>query len=258
MTEEDRHDASHEYNGRSASQLAHELCRLVLVLAWRFIIWLIRRLVKGILWCIRTTEKGLARLNTWWNDNDTQEKKAKIIAWVKMAMRKTGELCVLAGKKAARGALTGLVYAGKGLKIVLKATAIGIVIGTKATIQGIMHMRTTLKRLRRLSAVAYRSIKRWNTRRKRGDRLRQIKRQRALDEFRRNGGMKGIIVKYSNNIRKNITMFMEEDQDESDPDALTNEELMEKTLENGASKGNKRMKIGQSILTHTKDLLDSK
>ena len=69
--------------------------------------------------------------------------------------------------------------------------------------------------------------------------------------------MKGVIINYSNNIRKSITMFMEEDQEESEPDAMTDEELMEKALEKGAKKGNRGMKIGKSILSHTKNFIDS-
>lgn len=256
MTEDDRQNSQHEYNGKSASQLVHELCHLMLVLAWRFIIWIVRKVVKGLLWCIRATEKGLERLKIWWNDNDTQEKKAKVIAWLKMAARKAGEYATIAGKYALKGIVIGLVGAGKGLKIAAKATAKGIVVGAKAAVQGLLHMRTTMKRLKRLSAVAWRSLLRWNEKRKRNVLCKKIRRRRAYEAFRRNGGMKGLIVRYSNTIKKNITMFMEEDQDESDPDAMTDEELMEKTLEKGANEGNKSMKIGKSILSRAKDFIE--
>lgn len=256
MTEDDRHNSQHEYNGKSASQLMHELCHLMLVLAWRFIIWIVRKVAKGLLWCIKAIEKGLERLRIWWNDHDTQEKKAKVIAWTKWAARKTGEYAIIAGKYALRGIVVGLVYAGKGLKMAAKATAKGLVVGAKAAVQGILHMRTTMKRLKRLAAVAWRAIKRWNEKRKRNALCKKIRRRRAYEEFRRNGGMKGLIVRYSNTIKKNITMFMEEDQDESDPEAVTDEEYMEKTLEKGASEGNKGMKIGKSILSHAKDFIE--
>lgn len=257
MTEEDKQNIQHEYNGKSASQLLHELCRLMLVLVWRFIVWLVKKFLKGLLWCIRAIDNGLTRLKTWWNDNDTQEKKAKIIAWLKRATRKAAELSITAGKLALKGFIIGLKYTGKGLKIALKYTIIGIVASIKATIKGIIHLRTTLKRLRRLASVTKRTLERWTKKQKRQTKLHKIKRQRAYRDFKRNGGVKGVIINYSNNIRKSITMFMEEDQEESEPDAMTDEELMEKALEKGARKGNRGMKIGKSILSHTKNFIDS-
>lgn len=258
MMEDERPNSQHEYNGKSASQLMHELCRLMLVLAWRFTIWTVKKIARGLLWCIKAIEQGLNHLKIWWNDNDTQEKKAKVIAWTKNAGRKAGEYAAIAGRYTLKGIAIGIVYTGKGLKIALSAAAIGLVAGAKATVQGLLHMRTTLKRLRRLAAVAYRYAKRKNEQRKRDALCKKIRRKRAYEEFRRNGGMKGLIIRYSNTIKKNITMFMEEDQDEdeSDPDAVTSEELIERNLEKGANEGNKGMKIGKSILSHAKDFLE--
>ena len=82
--EEDRQNEHEESTGKSASQLTRELLRLIIVLIWRFLVWLFKRFLKGVLWCMQATEKGCKRLNEWWHDNNTQEKVAKTKAWLKM------------------------------------------------------------------------------------------------------------------------------------------------------------------------------
>ena len=90
MTEQDKPDRREEYKDQSAAKLAHEVLRLLLVLVWRIILWCIKKVCKGLLWCLDITEKGWDRLNVWWHDNDTQAKVAKI---------KAGEVIISFGEK---------------------------------------------------------------------------------------------------------------------------------------------------------------
>ena len=256
MTEEDRFNEHEEYTGRSASQLVRELIRLILVLIWRFLVWLFKKILKGLLWCMQAAEDGCKRLNEWWHDNNTQEKVAKIKAWLKRAAQTFGHWCVIAGKATLHGIAVGAKATWHGIKVATKATAKGIVIAIKATIQGIIHLRPTIKKLGQLIVKGTKAFVAWLKRCKRGMKLSRIKRRRRYEAFRRNGGVKGWMVNTTRDVRKNIEMFMEEDQEEADPDAVTEDDIMEEALEEGANDGRKSMKIGKSFITRAKNFMD--
>lgn len=256
MTEEDRLNEHEEYTGRSASQLVRELIRLILVLIWRFLVWLFKKILKGLLWCMQAAEDGCKRLNEWWHDNNTQEKVTKIKAWLKRAAKTFGHWCVIAGKAAIHGIVVGAKATWHGIKVATKATAKGIVIAIKMTIQGIIHLRPTIKKLGQLIVKGAKAFVAWLKRCKRGMKLSRIKRKRRYEAFRRNGGIKGWMVSTTRDVRKNIEMFMEEDQEEADPDAVTEDDIMEEALEEGANDGKKSMKIGKSFITRAKNFMD--
>jgi hypothetical protein len=245
-----------EYSGKSAMQLMRELLRLIMVLIWRFLVWLFKRFLKGLLWCIEAIEKGWDRLNDWWHDNSTQEKVAKTKAWIKMAAKTFGRWCVIAGKATIKGIGIGARATWKGLVIAAKATGRGLVYAAKATIQGIIHLGPTLKKMGRGIVQGAKAFVAWIRRCRRGMKLSRIRRKRAYQEFKRNGGMKGAISRSSRNVRNNIERFMEEDQEEAAPDAVTEDDIMEEALEEGANDGKKSMKFGKSFISHAKNFMD--
>lgn len=245
MTEEERQNGLEEMTGKSASQLMRELLRLILVLTWRFLVWLFKKFLKSVLWCMQAAEKGWKHLNDWWHDNNTQEKVTKTKAWFKMAAKTFGKWCVIAGKATIHGIVVGV-----------KATVKGIVIAFKATIQGIIHLRPTLKKLGQLIVKGAKGFVAWMKRCRRGMKLSRIRRKRRHEAFLRNGGIKGWMMNTSRNMRKSIEMFMEEDQEEAAPDAVTEDDIMEEALEEGANDGKKSMKIGKSFITRAKNFMD--
>lgn len=256
MEEEERQNGHEEMTGKSASQLMRELLRLIFVLIWKFIVWLFKKILKGILWCMQALENGWKRLNEWWNDNNTQEKVAKTKAWLKMATRTFGHWCIIAGKATGHGIVVGAKATWYGLKVATIATAKGIVIAAKATVQGIIHLRPTIKKIGQLIVKGAKGFAAWMKRCKRGRKLASIRRRRRYEAFRRNGGIKGWMISTSHNMRKNIEMFMEEDQEEATPEAVTEDDIMEEALEEGANDGKKSMKFGKSFITHAKNFMD--
>lgn len=262
MIEEDIHNdtniaSEHEKEaGRSASQLLRELLRLILVLIWRFLVWLFKRILKGILWCMQAIEEGAQRLNEWWHDNDTQEKVAKIKAWLKRTAKAIGHGCVVAMKATGKGLAIAAKATWHGLKVAAIATGHGIVRGVHATIQGIIHLRPTIKRIGRAIARGAQAFVAWLKLCRRGAKLSSIRRRRRREAFRRNGGIKGWMSRTSHNVRSNIERFMEEDQEEADPDAVTEDDIMQEALEEGANDGKRPMKIGKSIMSHAKNFMD--
>ena len=246
-----------EYTGKSALQLFRELLRLILVLIWRFLVWVFKKILKGILWLMEATEDGWERLDNWWHDNSTQEKVTKTKAWCKMAVRTFGHWCVVGAKATVHGIVVSAKVTWKGLKAGAKATGKGIVAAIRATIQGIIHLRPTIKHMGQSIVQGAKAFVAWLKRCRRGMKLRSIRRKRAYQEFKRNGGMKGALSRTSHNVKNNIERFMEEDQEEAAPDAVTEDDLMEESLAEGANDGKRSMKIGKSFISKAKNFMDA-
>lgn len=252
MTDAERQQRQDEYSGRSAMQLCREILRLFLVLLWRVLLWCIRKFLKGVLWLILICEDACKRLNKWWNNNNTQEKVAKTKAWMRMAVQTLGRWCVIAFKASLRGIAAGSVMAWKGIKIAAKAMLRGIVTAIIATIKGIIHLRSTIKKIGKLTVRGAKATWAWMKRCRRGIKLSNIRRKRAYQRFRRNGGMKGMMINASRNIKNGIQMFMEEDQEEATPDAITEDDIVAEELDV------KPLKFGKSFMEKAKDFMDGK
>jgi hypothetical protein len=205
---------------------------------------------------MKTAERSRDRLNDWWHDNNTQEKVSKIKAWLKRAARTAGHWCLKAGKATLKGLKIGLLATGRGIVIAAKATIRGLIVGVKATIQGIIHLRPTIQTIGRLIVAGFWATIAGIKRCRRGLKLSRIRRKRAYETFKRNGGMKGVIINSTRNVKNNIERFMEEGQEEADPDAVTEDDIMEEALEAGANDGKKSMKLGKTFMTHAKSFMD--
>lgn len=256
MTDNERPYEQEEYAGKSGSQLARELLRLLLVLLWRMLLWCVRKVLKGVLWCMQTAETGWTRLNVWWHDNDTQEKVAKTKAWIRHALRTAGRWSVVAGQATLKALGISARATWKGLHVATQATAKGIVVAARATVEGLIHLRPTLKRVDQLTVQGIKATWAWMKACRRGMRLQHLQRKRAYAAFRRNGGVKGLIINTTRSVRNGIQLFMEEDQEEATPEAVTEDDLMEEVLAEGANEGKRGRKIGQSLLAHAKDFMD--
>lgn len=258
MTDGDKQQRQDEYSGRSAMQLCREILKLALVLLWRILLWCIKKFLKGLLWLIQAIETGLKKLNVWWHDNNTQEKVAKTKAWLYKAMRTLGRWCVIAGKSIVKWTGIGAVMAWRGLKKAARATLRGIVIAIKAIVRGIIHLRPTIKKILRLTVRGVKATWAWMKRCRKGMKLFYIRRKRAYRRFRSNGGVKGMMVDTSRSIRNGIQMFMEEDQEEAAPDAVTEDDIMAEEFEEKANEGIKSIKLGKSFMDKAKDFMDRK
>ncbi len=245
MTEEERKELQEEYSKKTGGQLIAELARLVLLLIWKIIKKGIRVLAKFLLFIIESIQEGCEKLAEWWNAKDTQEKVAEIKATLKKWCIQFGKWCVIAAKAT-----------GKGIKIGAIATWHGIVKGTKATILGIIHLKPTIIKIGQAIAKGSKAFAAWTKRCGRGMKLSHIRRKRAYQRFRRNKGFKGLIIDSSNAVRNGITMFMEEDQEEAAPDAVTEDDLLKEEIEERVDEDNKAHKIGKKIFYSAKNIVD--
>lgn len=246
MTEEERKQLQEEYSNRTGAQLLVELCRLILLLIWKIFKKGLKVLAKFLLFVIESMQEGWERLVEWWNDNDTQEKVAKIKATLRRWSIKFGEWCVIAAKATA-----------KGIKIGAIATWHGIVYGTKATIEGIIHLKPTIIKIGQLTVKGCKTFAAMTVRCARGIKLSHIRRKRAYQRFRRNKGFKGLIIDSTTAVKDGIKMFMEEDQHEADPEAVTEDDLIEEEIEERVDEDSKAHKLGKRLFSTAKNIVDA-
>lgn len=246
MTEEERKQLDEESSQKSGGQLLLELAKLILLLIWKIIKKGIKVLARFLLFLIESTQNGIARLIEWWNDNDTQEKVAEIKSTLKKWAITFGKWCVIAFNAIVKGIIIGSV-----------ATWHGIVIGVKATIQGIIHLKPTIIKIGELTVKGTKAFIAWMKRCGRGIKLSHIRRKRAYQRFRKNKGFKGLIIDSSTAVKNGIKMFMEEDQHEADPDAVTEDDLIEEEIEERLDEDSKAHKIGKKIFSTAKNIMDA-
>lgn len=245
MTEEEKRKLEEEYSKQSGWQLLLELGRLILLLIWKIFRKGMKVLAKFLLFIIEYIQESFERLIEWWNANDTQEKVKKIKATIKEWCNIFAEWCVIAAKTTA-----------KGIKIGAIATYHGIITGTKAAIQGIIHLKPTVVKIGKLIVQGCKAFAAWLVRCGRGIKLQNIKNRRAYQRFRRNKGFKGLIIDSSTAVKNGIKMFMEEDQHEAALDAVTEDDLIEEEIEERLDEDSKAHKIGKKLFSTAKNIMD--
>jgi len=221
------------------------LCRLLLVLFVQILKWTLRIIIKLVKWEIKMIKMGWKELNLWWNDNSTQEKVAKIKSGIKKGAITFGHWMVIAAKCLLKWTIKGCIALWKGLKT-----------GIKATIQGIIHLKPTIIKLGELIVLGWKATLRWFRRCGRGVKLSHIRNKRRYHQFRKNKGFKGLLIDCSRAVKNSISTFMEEDQEEATPDAVTEDDIIEEEIENHIKEENKARKIGNAIFTKAKEVVD--
>lgn len=243
MTEEEKQLYDNN-NKRTIPQLILQLIKLILILILSILIKGLKIVWRFLVFLVDVAVDAMERLGEWWNANDTQEKVKKIKAAIKKGCITLGKWCVIAAVATAHGIAIGAV-----------ATWHGLVYGTKATIQGIIHLKPTVVRTGKLIVSGTKATIAWIKRCARGIRLFHIKRKRAYMRFRRNKGFKGLIVDSSNAVRDSIKMFMEEDQEEATPDAVTEDDIIEEELDERIE-NKKARKFGKKFFEKVKEIVE--
>lgn len=247
MTEQERKQLKelYGYDRLTLPQLFLELAKLIFLLVYsvlRKIVLIIWRLMVLL---FELTVEGLQWLRDWWNDNDTQEKVAKIKEAIKHGCIVFAHWCVIAAKAT-----------GKGIVKASVATWHGIVYAAKATVEGIIHLKPTVIRAGELIVLGTKATIAWFVRVGRGIKLFHIRRKRAYQRFRRNKGFKGLIIDSATSVRDGITKFMEEDQQEANPDAVTEDDILGEQLEERFEEGSKTHRFGKTFIKKVKSIVD--
>ncbi len=156
--------------------------------------------IKGLIFVIDAIDKGWNKLKQFWNDNNTQEKKRKIL----------------------NGLKKGCVNAIKGIGISLLFLLKALVWLFKKFFIAILHLKSTFKICGEWITNTAAKVWKWskNRVRKTKDFFKKIKYN--YKSFRRNQGFKGLLFDLRNGLKKTITQYIENEQDD---DEDTEEEI---------------------------------
>lgn len=263
MTDEERRQ---KYRDTPTSELLKQLFIVLGQLIIACIQWALRQVLKGIVWCIKKIVEGCEALVDFWNSSDTQEKKKKLIAATKKGIHTFGCWCVIAWnwtkKYSAIGAKLAWKYTVKGSKLFIKYLGITILaiwagtIWTITTIKDlIIHSKPTFIRLGKDIRQGSINLWHWAKRMVRGIRLRHIRRKRAWKNFRRTKGFKGLMIDMGKGMANGVTSFMEEEQSETDPEAITEDDIIAEEIE---ERQGKAKIFGQKFFKGMKDIVEEK
>ncbi len=222
---------------KSIKELLVELGRLLLVLLWAILKYLIRCLYKSIRFTIRLTRQGLASIGVWWRDKSTQEKVRTLRRKAKVYLKASGRFIIHVLRLCLKYFILSIIYLFKGLKWL----AVNF-------IQFIIHMRPTVKRWR----IAFRE---WRRLAQRGKKLKAIRRQRKREAFKRGGGMRGALERKTASLKSSIRSYMEEDQEDATPEAITEDDIIKKNFEQ-IENDNKAQAISRKFFSSIKNIVE--
>lgn len=263
MTDEELRE---KYKDVPTSQLLKRLLQLCGLLIIEVAKYLFVNFLKGIIWCWERIIDAGHELNDYWHSNDTQEKKKKTIEALNHMGRKAAEWCGIAWfftkKYTIIGAKEGWKYTKIGCKLFVKYLLISLVaiwhgiIWTIYTIKDlIIHSKPTFIRLGKSIKQGSIDFWHWTVRVCRGIKLRHIRRKRAWQHFRRTKGFKGLLIDCGHAVSNGIKSYMDEEQAESHPEAITEDDIIAEELEGRQSKGKM---IGEKIFKGMKNIVEEK
>lgn len=246
-----RHSQGNDWQ-RSTGQLLQELSKLVLQLLWVILKKILRVIIKGIIFVIQAIEDGITRWRIFWNDNNTQQKIAKTKQRLKIWGHKTLKFLQNAAHFIAEWTVIGIKAAAKYTVIGIQLTIVGIIWTAQHIVLGIIHMKPTVIKLWELTKHGASAFKSWCIRAKRGRKLRAIRRRRNYEAFVRNGGIKGLLNNWRTNLKTAIQDYMDEEQEEAHPDAITEDDIFEEEMESTS----KAHLIGKQLFSSVKSIVD--
>lgn len=236
---------------KSTGQLISELSKLLLQLLWVIIKKILKIIIKSILFIIHAVEDGITRWRIFWNDNDTQQKVAKTKLRLKIWGHKTLKFIHKTAKLIVQWTVTGSKAAAKYTIVGIQLTIVGIIWTAQHIVLGIIHMKPTVIKLWELTKRVAKAFVAWCTRANRGRKLRNIRRRRNYEAFVRNGGIKGMLNKWRTNLKAAIQNYMDEEQEEAHPNAITEDDILEEEI--GSSKAHI---IGKHLFSSVKNIVD--
>lgn len=255
-----------KYKDVPTSKLIMRVFVLVGKLIFYFIKHLFVQMLKGIVWCI---DKSIDLVNdfiVFWNSGSTQDKIKRFKANTKANFNALVKGCTIVCQFICKYTVIGAKFLWKylciGVKLFVKyliATVIGIwhlILWAVITIKDlIIHSKPTFIRLGKQIKKGSIDFWHWLKRVHRGNKLRRIRRKRAWQHFRRTKGFKGLLIEIANNITHGIKSFMEEEQSDLHDDAITEDDIIAKEIE---ERQGKATKISGKIFQGVKKIVEEK
>ncbi|MCM1312148.1 MAG: hypothetical protein NC206_01480 [Bacteroides sp.] len=225
MTEQKKHTED-----KTGTEMLAEIGRLLLLLLWKMVRSILRIIIKSVILLIRLIKQGVKQCVDFWNDNNTQEKLRKARRSIKHGSKVFAEWMMIA------------------LHTIIRL----IIRGIKSTIQGIIHLKPTIIKAGEYAKYACIAFGRFMKRAGRGIRLSHIKRKRAYKRFRKNKGFKGLLKDLTNLLKTLLQNYMEEEQNEVSPDAVTEDDIIMEGIE-GKSKA---YLTGKKLFSSVRNIVD--
>lgn len=226
----------------------------------------LRYILKGIVWCVERCGDGVKALKDFWQSSDTQEKKKKILTSIKSGSITFWQWCCIAFAWTKKYTIIGAKLAWKytviGAKLFIKYSIIACIrlwkgfLWTIQTIKDlIIHSKPTFIRLGKSIKNGCISLWHFLVRVARGIKLGHIRRRRAWQHFRRTKGFKGLLIDMGKSLSNGVKSFMEEEQTDTNPDAITEDDIIAEEIEERQGTANK---IGQKFFKGMKNIVEEK
>lgn len=237
---------------KTTKELWIELGRLILILSVTFIKYCISSAGKAILYIWAFIKSGFRAIGIWWRDRSTQEKVRSIRLKIIRILRLTLKWIIISIKTLWKWIKKGLrIGVRKVIKYIL-LTFIYLWKGIRWTVTNfvefIIHMKPTILRMR----IAFRE---WYQRVARGRRLKKIRKRRSHEEFVRNGGVRGALERKTKSLKSSINSYMEEEQNEVAPEAITDDEIFREKFEQ-MENDNKAHAISKKLFKSIKNIVE--
>lgn len=217
----------------SAMDMIAEIGKLVLLLICKIIFRIVKLIIKAVVYAWKGIVIASEKAIQFWKSTPTQAKLKLLRKHTRIFLKKLRHWLYLA-----------LVY-----------TLRFIVLCIKGLIHGIIHLKSTIIMLGHATAAAWKSLVRTFRQFLRGRKLSHIKRKRAYRAFRKNKGFKGLLIDTANLLKGKINSYMEEEQTDTSPDAVTEDDLFDESMDE-EEQNNKAHVIGRKLLSSVKNLLD--
>ena len=217
------------------------LCWKGLKKLWKLILivlkFLLRWFVKALIFIIDAIDVAVKKIKSFWYDNNTQQKKKKLIQALK------------------KGAMAALKGVGIGLLFLLK----GFIWLLKKLFLGIIHIKTNAKFFFAWIAKIAAKFGRWIKKQAKAfvNFFKKIKYN--YKSFRRNQGFKGLLLDLRNSLKGKITLFIDNEQEDDDEEDNNNDDediVIDTEIEEDDENVSGIKKVGRKIYKAMKNIVD--
>ncbi len=215
---------------KTGAEMLTEIGRLLLLLLWKMVRSILRIIIRSVILCIRLIKKGIKQCVDFWNDNNTQEKLHKAKASIRNGSKILAKWIIIA------------------LSTIIRLSIQGI----KSAIQAIIHLKPTIIKIGKYTKAGCISSGIIIKNLVRKIRLSHIKQKRAYKRFRKNKGFKGLLKDVTNLLKSSLNNYMEEEQIETSPDAVTEDDIIIAEIEGN----NKAYLTGKKLFSSVKNIVD--
>lgn len=242
---------------KSARELWMEIVRLLLLLLWTIVKKFIKVTYKSICFCIAFAKLCATSAKNWWQDKSTQEKvraiKIKTRYWCREGWKYTKRGCKALWRWTVIASKAVVKYSVITARLIWK----GLVWLCINFVQLIIHTKPMLIRWGKATQRGYKLLRFYLQQMRRGIKLKKIVQQRRYATFKRNGGTKKWLENTSKSLKSSVQSYMEEEQNEAAPDAITEDDIIEARFEE-LEQTNRAHIIGKKIFSSMKNIVEEK